>query len=99
MARLCGACLGLLVFSAMIVRGMLVGNAPEVILQRALFGLFGGTLLGCVAGWLGSIVLADRPPCRPGAPESDAARAADAQVPEVGSIDETPPSIAEAASP
>ena len=44
----------MLVFSAMIVRGLLVGNPPEVILERALIGLLCGTLLGCVAGWLGS---------------------------------------------
>ncbi|MCZ6684337.1 MAG: hypothetical protein O7B26_14235 [Planctomycetota bacterium] len=91
MVRLCGACLGLLVFSAMIVRGLLVGNPPEVILERALIGLLGGTLLGCAAGWLGSIIVADNLPTPPETPEDDVPVpvAVEAEgIPVVGSIDE-----------
>ena len=102
MVRLCGACLGLLVFSAMIVRGLLVGNPPEVILERALIGLLGGTLLGCVAGWLGSIVVADNLPSPPETPEDDVAVAAGTEaegIPEVASIDETNSPVAEALTP
>ena len=99
MVRLCGACLGLLVFSAMIVRGLLVGNPPEVILERALIGLVGGTLLGCVAGWLGSIVVADNLPSPPETPEGDVAVADSDGIPAVASIDESNPPVAEAVTP
>lgn len=89
-------------FSAMIVRGMLVENPPEEILQRALIGLAGGTLLGCVAGWLGSIVVADNLPSSPETPEGGAVDAhglVDGGIPVVSSIGEETPVVAEAATP
>ncbi len=57
MSRLCGACSGLLVFSAMIVCGLAAGNAVEVIVQRALWGMLGGLLLGGLAGYVAEMVV------------------------------------------
>ncbi|MFQ5422398.1 MAG: hypothetical protein ACE5F9_00295 [Phycisphaerae bacterium] len=62
MARLCGACLGLLLFGAMIARGLVVDNPPDVILKRALIGLFGGMVLGLVMGRIASVVVMDNLP-------------------------------------
>ncbi|MBI5763882.1 MAG: hypothetical protein HZA51_10200 [Planctomycetes bacterium] len=62
MARLCGVCCGLVVFSAMILRGLAVGNTPQVIILRAVTGLFAGLVLGCVVGWLGMILIRDQLP-------------------------------------
>lgn len=59
MAQLCGASCGLLVFSAMIACGMMAGNPVETITLRAIGGLFGGLVLGMVAGWIGTIVVRD----------------------------------------
>ncbi len=59
MAQLCGASCGLLIFSAMIVCGMMAGNPVETITLRAIGGLFGGLVLGMVAGWIGTIVVRD----------------------------------------
>ena len=56
MARVCGACCGLLLFSAMIVAGMLAGNAVPAIVVRALVGLFFGLILGSLAGWIVALV-------------------------------------------
>jgi uncharacterized membrane protein YeaQ/YmgE (transglycosylase-associated protein family) len=58
-AQLCGASCGLLLFSAMVVCGMIAGNPVETITVRAIGGLFGGLMLGMVAGWIGTIVVQD----------------------------------------
>ena len=47
-------------FSAMILRGLLADNGIEVILSRALVGLFGGVVLGAMLGWAGMIVVMDK---------------------------------------
>ncbi len=59
MAQLCGASCGLLLFSALVVCGMIAGNPVETITVRAIGGLFGGLMLGTVAGWIGTIVVKD----------------------------------------
>ncbi len=59
MAQLCGASCGLLLFSAMVVCGMIAGNPVETITVRAIGGLFGGLMLGMAAGWIGTIVVQD----------------------------------------
>ncbi|MFQ5430017.1 MAG: hypothetical protein ACE5E1_06870 [Phycisphaerae bacterium] len=59
MARLYGASCGLLVFGAMIVCGLYAGNPPETIILRAIGGLFGGLVLGLLAGWVGAFVVKD----------------------------------------
>ena len=60
MARLCGACCGLLIFSATIFGGLLSGADAEKIMLRALVGLFGGLALGCLTGWIGLFVVRDQ---------------------------------------
>lgn len=60
MASLLGVTCGLLAFAAMIVRGLLAGNAAEVILLRSLGGLFGFLVVGTIAGWIANQVLEDR---------------------------------------
>ncbi|MCG8406203.1 MAG: hypothetical protein MI923_13485 [Phycisphaerales bacterium] len=57
MVQLCGVCCGLLLFSAMIICGLLSGNAVEVIILRAVGGLFGGLLLGMLTGWVGTLIV------------------------------------------
>lgn len=59
MPRLVGAATGLVTFGAMVVRGWMAENRLEVILSRALAGLFAGVLLGLVSGWLAERVLAE----------------------------------------
>lgn len=59
MARVCGACCGLLVFSAIILCGMLAGNSVEHIILRAVFGLVAGYLLGALSGWIGTCIVRD----------------------------------------
>jgi MFS family permease len=59
MARLYGACLGLLLFSAMILCGMVAGNSVQNIVLRALAGLAGGFIVGSLAGWIGLSVAKD----------------------------------------
>lgn len=59
MAQLCGASCGLLLFSAMVVCGLLAGNPVEIIAVRAIGGLFGGLMFGMVVGWIGTIVVQD----------------------------------------
>lgn len=59
-------------FSAMILRGLLADNGIEVILSRALVGLFGGVVLGAMLGWAGMIVVMDNPPLPPDAAEDEA---------------------------
>lgn len=60
MVRLCGACCGLLIFSATIFGGILSGTPDEKIMLRALFGLFGGLALGSLCGWIGLFVVRDQ---------------------------------------
>ncbi|MBN2563501.1 MAG: hypothetical protein JXQ75_21490 [Phycisphaerae bacterium] len=81
MARVCGACCGLLVFSAMIVCGMLAGNPIQNIITRALLGLIGGFTLGSLVGWIGLFVVKEN---------ADVSRSDDAveQPAHVGSPDE-----------
>ncbi len=59
MARVCGACCGLLVFSAIILCGLLAGNSAEHIMLRAVFGLLAGYLLGSLSGWIGTCIVRD----------------------------------------
>ncbi len=60
MASIFGVTCGLLAFSAMILRGLMTGNAVDVILLRALGGLFGFLIAGTIAGWVAARVLEDR---------------------------------------
>lgn len=46
----------------MILRGMMAGNPVEIILQRALVGLVGGTLIGLVLGWLATVITSENLP-------------------------------------
>ena len=66
MARVCGACCGLLVFSAMIVCGILTGNPVQDIIIRALVGLLGGFVLGWLSGWIGIFVVRENAGASPG---------------------------------
>ena len=61
MAQVCGACCGLLVFSAMIVCGLLAGNSVQAIVIRALVGLIGGFVLGSLLGWIGMCIVKENP--------------------------------------
>jgi hypothetical protein len=56
-ARLCGACCGLTVFSALILNGLYLGIQVETIVLRAVTGLFGGLFLGLTLGYLATIVI------------------------------------------
>jgi len=49
----------------MVLRGLLAGNPIEVVISRALVGLFGGLALGALLGWVGMIVVSDNPPPAP----------------------------------
>ena len=60
MARLCGACCGLLVFSATILAGLLAGNPIENIILRSVAGLAGGFVLGCAAAWIATVVFQEQ---------------------------------------
>jgi hypothetical protein len=62
MARLYGVCLGLLLFSAIIVSGISAGNSAERIVLRAVVGLFGGIVIGTTAGWIGLSIVRDNIP-------------------------------------
>ncbi len=53
------AACGLLVFAGMILRGLVVNNPVDVILLRALAGLFAALVLGRMAGWIAERVLND----------------------------------------
>ena len=70
MARLCGACCGLVVFSAMIIRGTLAGNSAQQIILRSVTGMFAALLLGGAVGWVGMVLVRDNLPKPP--PEPDA---------------------------
>lgn len=60
MARLCGVCCGLLVFSATVLSGLFAGNPVEKIILRSVVGLSGGYVLGCIAGWIALVVVNDK---------------------------------------
>ncbi len=60
MARICGVCCGLLVFSAVILAGLFAGNTIEKIILRSVVGLSGGYFLGCVAAWIALVVVNDQ---------------------------------------
>ena len=60
MARLCGACCGLLVFSATILAGLVAGNPIEKIMLRSVAGLAGGFALGAVAAWITIVVFQEQ---------------------------------------
>ena len=51
----------------MVLRGLIAGNPIEVVTSRALVGLFAGTGLGALIGWIGMMVVADNPPPVPDA--------------------------------
>lgn len=57
MPRLVGSVTGLVCFAAMVARGWSVGNPFDVVLSRALTGLFLGVPLGAIAGWAAMTVL------------------------------------------
>ncbi len=44
----------------MIFSGLGAGNGVEEIIVRSVVGLFGGLVLGAVAGWMGSFVIQDQ---------------------------------------
>jgi len=80
LAQLAAAAVGLVVFAAMIVRGLLAANPVEVVLGRAIVGLLAGTLLGTLAGRLAELILNDRPQMkRGGTPSAPPAAAPGAQ--------------------
>ncbi len=82
MTQLSGVTCGLLVFSAMIVCGLTAGNPVEVIILRAVGGLFGGLMLGTLAGWLGTLVVRENVEVADGSPDADEARDQTGDVPE-----------------
>ncbi len=45
----------------MTICGMLAGNPVSSIITRALLGLFGGFLLGSLAGWFGLHIVRENP--------------------------------------
>ena len=61
LARLAAPSLGLLMFAAMILRGLYAGNPPRTILVRALWGLAAGVVLGSFAGGVANRVICDGP--------------------------------------
>ncbi len=63
-AELYGSTCGLLFFSAMILRGLAVGNPPESVLARALGGLAMGFVLGAIAGVIAARVVRENAAAR-----------------------------------
>lgn len=59
MARLCGACCGLVVFSAMVLSGIAAGHSAQHVLLRAVTGMFAALILGNVVGWVGMVLVRD----------------------------------------
>lgn len=57
MARIYGACSGLLAFAITILRGLAVDNPTETILARALWAMLIFLVLGSVIGWVGRAVV------------------------------------------
>lgn len=62
LARLCGACLGLLTFSGMILRGLAAEQAVEAVLWRALLGLGAGVAAGMAMAVIGAKIVGDNLP-------------------------------------
>lgn len=71
MTQLSGVTCGLVVFSAMIICGLVAGNPVEVIILRAVGGLFGGLMLGMLAGWLGTLVVQENVDAAADSPTAD----------------------------
>lgn len=71
MTQLSGVTCGLLVFSAMILCGLMAGNPVEVIILRAVGGLFGGLVLGSLAGWLGMLIVKENVDVAADVPEAE----------------------------
>jgi len=57
MIRTCGACLALLAFAVTILRGLEIGNPPEITLVRALWAMGIGLIVGAAIGWVGQAVV------------------------------------------
>lgn len=70
MTQLSGVTCGLLVFSAMIICGLMAGNPVEVIILRAVGGLFGGLMLGSLAGWIGTLIVRENVEVATDSPEA-----------------------------
>ncbi len=87
--RLCGACLGLLVFSGMILRGLGAGNPVDVILTRALIGLFAGVAIGIALGRVGAVVIRDNLPELEPEPATDEAEVGAAEADDSAPIEAT----------
>lgn len=59
MARLTGACAGMLAFSIAIFRGLSVGNSVEIILQRAIIALIVFCLIGLILGGMAKRIIVE----------------------------------------
>ena len=59
MARLTGACAGMLAFSIAIFRGLSVGNPAEIILQRAIIALIVFCLIGLILGGMARRIIVE----------------------------------------
>ena len=59
MVRSIGAQIGLLAFMIAVLAGIEAGNAPSVVLLRALVALVLGATVGQAAGWAAKLVLRD----------------------------------------
>ena len=59
MAGRISAQIALLAFAAAIVAGLFAGNAPMVVLQRALVAMFVGLFVGKLVGWAIRLALRD----------------------------------------
>ncbi len=57
MIRTTSAQIGLLAFAVALVAGLYAGNAPAVVLFRALLAMFAGAVVGQFAGWAAKYVL------------------------------------------
>ena len=49
----------------MILRGLIAGNSIDLVMSRALVGMFAGVAGGALIGWVGMMVVADNPPPAP----------------------------------
>jgi hypothetical protein len=59
MARLCGACCGLVVFGAMVLSGIVAGHSPQHVILRAVAGMFAAVILGNIVGSVGMVLIRD----------------------------------------
>lgn len=55
----------------MILRGLLVGNSPQVVILRALVGMAAAIVLGQFVGWVGGVLVRDNLPQEPTTDASD----------------------------